>query len=126
MQTLVARGGDAVELLARDQHLVGGLVLILVVVLYAMAIREYLTAAIRPVAPPPLVAPVRLTGRLHAQRSGARRRAWTLQRRERRPLAMTVRDWVGTGRPSPAMLRLRARRATWKLSGNWAVVRYPR
>jgi hypothetical protein len=126
MLTLVSRSGDVIEQLGKDEHLTGSLVLIVVGVLFALVIRDYLAAAVRPPAPPVLFPPVRLNGRLHLQRSGARRRAWTTAYSRSRPRRATVVEWVGTARPSPAIKRFRARRSLRHLTRDWAVVRYPR
>lgn len=126
MLTLVSRGGDVLEQLGRDEHLTGGLVLILIVVLFALVIRDYLAAAVRPTLSQPLVPLIRLSGRQQLQRSGARRRAWTAAYDRARPRRATVVEWVGTARPSPAIGRFRTRRALRHLTRDWAVVRYPR
>src|SRR5215207_3596301 len=110
MLTLAARSGEALVQLANAQGSLGSVLLILVaVLLLSLVVRDYLAAAVRPEArPEPLV---RLNGRLYAQRSGARRRAWALEPSGRRPLRYTVVEWVGTGYVSPAIRRFRARRA---------------
>lgn len=126
MLTFAARIGEAIEQLLRDQQLPDSVIVVLVVGLSLLLLRDILASAIRPEGQPIPAQFGRISGRLYAQRSNERRRAWTVDPHARRPMRFTVTEWVGSGYTSPSVLRWQTRRAARRLRGNWVTARRPR
>jgi hypothetical protein len=122
--TLVSLGSDLFDHLARAQS-AGGFATILVPILALLVAWSYVAAALghreQPVARPP----VTFDRRLYAGRAVARRRAWTPVRRDWQSSTVSLRSAPRPHRPSPAIGRFRARRATRHLAPHRSIIRYP-
>jgi hypothetical protein len=125
MVAFVARGADAFESIIGLQDVGSSILLTLAFVLVLPIGWGYLTAATKQDALPTRTVPSQIGTRLHWRRSLARQRAWASGRTHARSIHPMRQDAIRPGRPSPAIGRLRTRRALHHLTGGWQVVRYP-
>src|SRR4051812_46678964 len=124
MHAWTSHGGGALELVLSAQTPLFSVLVTLVVVMMALGVWGQMTTLRR--ERQHLPEPARtLSARLYLRRSRAWRRGWTTESRGFGRPVSAREGAAGPAPPSPAIRRLRTRRAIRHLARDWAVVRYP-